>query len=221
MLARDRLERALKHYAGIGVDVEGQIGDADPLLAVEDLLRDEQFDEVIVSTLSRGRSQWLKARLPERVRAVVQVPVTHVTDIPEREATVRAVKQVPLFGDLPNRPLRALSRTAITHEYAPGEVIVKEGSTESDLFVILDGRVSVHKDGRRVASFQAGDFFGEISLIDPGRRTADVVAENPTRCIRIASGDFWGTIENDPSLAIPLLRHLGRRLRKVVQPPAD
>lgn len=221
LLARDRLERGLKQFAEIGVEAEGQVGDPDPFLAVQEVLRGERFDEIIVSTLPRGRSQWLKARLPERLRASVDVPVTHVTGAPEHETKERTLRMVPLLADVPKRRLRALAKAAVTREYWAGDTIMHSGSTESDLFVILDGRASVHRQGRMVATLTAGEFFGEISVLDPGPRTAEVVAESPTRCLRLAGRDFWGVVEADPGLANVLLRHVGRRLREIVQPLAD
>jgi Cyclic nucleotide-binding domain len=221
LLARDRLERGLKQFAEMGVDAEGQVGDPDPFLAVQDLMGGERFDEIIVSTLPRARSQWLRAKLPERLMEASQVPVIHVTGAPEREVKERTLRQVPLLAEVPKRRLRALSKAVVTREYNAGDTIVHAGSTESDLFVILDGRATVHRQGRTVATLTAGDFFGEISLLDPGPRTADVVAESPTRSLRLAGRDFWRVVEADPRLGNALLRHVGRRLREIVQPLAD
>jgi hypothetical protein len=221
MLAHDRLERGLKQFAEMGVDAEGYVGDPDPFLAIQDMMRDERFDEIIVSTLPRSTSLWLKADLPERLRAAAHVPVTQVTGLPEREMNQETLRKVPLLAEVPKRRLRALSKAAVTREYLPGDVMVRSGSTGSDLFVILDGRASVQEHGRTIATLAAGDFFGEVSLLDPGPRTADVVADGPTRCVRLGGEDFWKAIEADPGLAATLLRHLGRRLRGIVQAPAD
>ena len=220
LLARDRLERSLKLLADIGVDADGQVGDPDPVLAVQDVMRDERFDEIIVSALARGGPHVARNLVP-RLTEAVNVPVTHVVSPPEHEVKERTLRRVPLFADLPKRRLRALAKAAVTREYLTGDPIVSAGSTESDLFVILDGRVGVRTEGRTVATFAAGEFFGEISLLDPGPRTAEVVAEGPTRCIRLAGVEFWEVLEADPGLASALLRHLGRRMREIVQPPAD
>jgi CRP/FNR family cyclic AMP-dependent transcriptional regulator len=221
VLARDRLERSLKLLADIGVDADGRVGDPDPVLAVQDVMRDERFDEIIVSASARGGRHLARRSLVPRLMAAVNVPVTHVACPPEQEVKERTLRLVPLFADLPKRRLRVLAKAAVTHEYLAGDPIVSAGSTESDLFVILDGRVGVRRDDRTVATFAAGDFFGEISLLDPGPRTAEVVAEGPTRCIRLAGVEFWEVLEADPGLASALLRHLGRRMREIVQPPAD
>jgi hypothetical protein len=223
LLAQDRLERGLKELGNLGVDAEGHVGDPDPVLAVLDFIQiqGERFDEIIVSTLPRSRSQWLKAKLPERLMDAVDVPVTHVIGTAEPETSEGTLRKVPLLADLPKRRLRALAKAAVIRGYSAGDTLVRQGATGSDLFVILDGRVSVRQRGRTVATLTAGDFFGEISLLDPGPRTADVVAEGPTRCLRLAGNDFGRAVEAEPRLANVLLRQLGRRLRQIAQPPDD
>jgi hypothetical protein len=221
LLAHDRLERGLKSMADIGVDAEGEVGDPDPFLAVQDVIRDERFDEIIVSGLGRGVPRGSRTHLLPRLMAAVNVPVTYVASPPEREVKERTLRQVPLFATLSKRHLRALVKASIAREYLTGDLIVSAGQSGSDLFVILDGRVRVRHEGRTVATLAAADFFGEISLLDPGPRTAEVVADGPTRCIRLAGVDFWEVLEADPGLAIALLRRLGQRMREIVQPLAD
>jgi hypothetical protein len=60
--------------------VHGQVGDRDPLRAVEDVLATGKFDEIIVSTLPRRISRWLHQDLPHRLEQKFGLPVTHVTD---------------------------------------------------------------------------------------------------------------------------------------------
>ena len=69
--ARDRL-------GALGVVVGGEVGDADPFQAVSDALAEREVDEVIISTLPTGRSRWLSADVPSRVRRAFSVPVTTV-----------------------------------------------------------------------------------------------------------------------------------------------
>jgi CRP/FNR family cyclic AMP-dependent transcriptional regulator len=96
---------------------------------------------------------------------------------------------------------------------------VKAGTSGSDLFVVLDGRVKVRLGRRTVGRMAVGDIFGEISLLDPGPRTADVLADGPTRCLHLSGGDFRTVVEADPKLAIELLRVVGRRMRELVGEP--
>jgi hypothetical protein len=72
------LNAALEHMRREGLSVEGQVGDSDPLAAVQDAVNFGEFDEVIVSTLPVRASKWLKLDLPTRVERATGLPVTHV-----------------------------------------------------------------------------------------------------------------------------------------------
>jgi hypothetical protein len=76
--ARFALEQAITLFGDAGVAVTGEVGDENPLLAVGDVLREAEFDEIIVSTLPAGPSRWLKRDLPRRVEREYGLPVTHV-----------------------------------------------------------------------------------------------------------------------------------------------
>lgn len=77
-IARRRLLAALDHLRHLGLSVHGEIGDPSPTAAIGAVLRQRTFDELILSTLAPGPSRWLAARLPERVRELYGLPVTHV-----------------------------------------------------------------------------------------------------------------------------------------------
>jgi hypothetical protein len=82
--ARRRLEAALARFHQAGAIPAGEVGDASPLLAVEDELRRQDFDEIILSTLPPGLSRWIHQDLPRRLARVTGLPVTHVVASPER-----------------------------------------------------------------------------------------------------------------------------------------
>jgi hypothetical protein len=65
--------------SGLGVEVEGEVGDGNPMLAIGDAIRDRgPFDEIILSTLPPGLSKWLRLDLPHRVASSFAIPMTHV-----------------------------------------------------------------------------------------------------------------------------------------------
>jgi hypothetical protein len=85
--ARRRLETALARFAELGPDVEvdGEVGDASPMLAIEDALREHgPFEAIVLSTLPPGISRWLRLDLPHRVEAAFGISVIHVVGEPER-----------------------------------------------------------------------------------------------------------------------------------------
>lgn len=76
--AQTRLERSLERLRAAGVEARGEVGDADPLQAIEDGIRTFGPDEVIISTHPEGRSHWLERGVVTGARARFAVPITHV-----------------------------------------------------------------------------------------------------------------------------------------------
>ena len=76
--AENDLEGALEKLRGAGLDIEGEIGDPDPVAAVQDAANSASYDEVIVSTLHKHVSKWLKLDLPHKAGHATGLPVTHV-----------------------------------------------------------------------------------------------------------------------------------------------
>jgi len=76
--AEHDLEGALERLRAAGLDIEGEIGDPDPVAAVTDAANQHKFDELIVSTLHKTISKWLKLDLPSKAAHATGLPVTHV-----------------------------------------------------------------------------------------------------------------------------------------------
>jgi GABA permease len=83
-IARRRLEIALERFRKVGLEVTGEVGDARPLQAIDDVLDRESFDEIVLSTLPPRFSRWLKLDLVHRVEAAYRLPVRHVISARER-----------------------------------------------------------------------------------------------------------------------------------------
>jgi hypothetical protein len=84
--ARTRLAEALERMRESGLEnVEGKVGDPDPIVAVMDMWDPMKFDEIIVSTLPTGSSRWLGLDLPHRLEKLTSVPVRHVVSRPPPE----------------------------------------------------------------------------------------------------------------------------------------
>src|SRR2546429_7606840 len=101
----------------------------------------------------------------------------------KRETAV-ALAGVPLFADLPKKHLRWLAREADELAFDPGQEIVREGSLGETLFVVMEGRAKVTRNGRRVGEGLPGDFFGQLSTIDRGPPPAPITARTPRRGVR-------------------------------------
>jgi hypothetical protein len=89
-VARDRLQASLERLQELGIEARGEVGDGDPLQAIEDALRTFGADEIIVSTHPPERSRWIEKGVVERARQRFAVPITHVvTDLQAEREDVR------------------------------------------------------------------------------------------------------------------------------------
>jgi len=102
--------------------------------------------------------------------------------------------------------------------FAAGEIVIKEGSTDRDLFLIAHGTASVRVDlpggkgQRRVASFSAGTVFGELALLDRQPRSATVTADEDVVCYVLSENAFHTLARDHAAIVIKLLTNLGREL---------
>ncbi len=126
---------------------------------------------------------------------------------------VEQLKTVPLFSGCSARELASLSQFLKEVDYPAGREIVKQGHTGTGLHVIVDGQTKVVIGERTRRRLGPGDFFGEISLLDRGPRTATVVAETPVRTLSLSVWNFRAALKEHPSMAVKMLEELARRLR--------
>ncbi len=102
-----QLEGALAQLHEAGLEAEGQVGNADPILAVTDAWDPKRYDEIILSTLPMRFSKWLHAGLPERISRLTDAPVTHVVSEPAKPEP--QVAPPPANHDNGMGPLQVLS----------------------------------------------------------------------------------------------------------------
>jgi CRP-like cAMP-binding protein len=122
-----------------------------------------------------------------------------------------------LFSGVRPEDLTAVAERAIEVEFPADRVIARQGEIGTGFFVVVDGAVRVVRDGEEVAILRAGDFFGELSVLDGLPRVAQVVATEPTRCLALASWDFERALLDSPTLALAILRGLAARVRSVTE----
>ena len=98
----------------------------------------------------------------------------------DNKQIVPLLKKTPLFAHTNEASLNGLLKSAVQKTSAPGEKIVEEGKGGVGFYLILEGTAKVVREGNEVAELAAGNFFGELSVIDGAPRTADVIAETET-----------------------------------------
>jgi CRP-like cAMP-binding protein len=133
--------------------------------------------------------------------------------MPRNDAFLDHLAEVPLFSALSRKELALVARRAEDVKVQPGKVLVTEGSTGSEFFVIIDGNAKVSRRGRKVATLGPGAAFGELALLDKAPRNATVTAETPMELVVLGQREFGGIVDEVPGFARKLLAGMARRLR--------
>lgn len=121
---------------------------------------------------------------------------------------------VPLLAGLNTRIRHRLAETGKRRTYAADEEIVREGSTGTALYIVLSGTARVVRGGEAIGEVKAGDFFGELALIEEHPRSASVVAAVETECLLFPAWEFTALLEEHPEIAVPIMRALIGRLHR-------
>jgi CRP/FNR family cyclic AMP-dependent transcriptional regulator len=124
-----------------------------------------------------------------------------------------SLRRVPLFAGLDRKELELLAKLAKEQRYEPGATIVKAGAGGHGLYIIKEGNVSVVRDGKKVASFGPGQFFGEVAVLDGGPRTADVNADTETVCLTLISWEIKPLLMDNAGITYKMLLEMVKRLR--------
>jgi CRP-like cAMP-binding protein len=127
--------------------------------------------------------------------------------------TTDHIKDIALFSACTSQELKLIAGTTTELRYSAGDVLAQEGRYGHEFMVIVDGRARVEIAGHQIAVLDAGDFFGELALLDGGTRTATVTADSDLVVEVIAQREFDGLLLAAPHLARSILIGVARRLR--------
>ena len=125
------------------------------------------------------------------------------------------LNRVPLFGGVSKRGMKEIAKIADEIDLPAGKELIREGDPGRQFFVLLDGEAEVRRKGRKVNTLGAGDFFGEMALIDGEPRSATVVAVSDVYVMTITRAKFLKLLESEPKIALAIMATLTRRLRDV------
>jgi CRP/FNR family cyclic AMP-dependent transcriptional regulator len=128
---------------------------------------------------------------------------------------VELLRSVPLFASQGERGIDEISRLVKVQDVPAGRQITTEGEPGREFFVIASGSVSIERQGRHLRTLHAGDFLGEIALIDGGPRTATATTESDTQLLVIVQSDFGVLLERFPEIQATVLRTLTERIRRL------
>ncbi|HUX51943.1 MAG TPA: cyclic nucleotide-binding domain-containing protein [Spirochaetia bacterium] len=132
--------------------------------------------------------------------------------------TIQMLRQISFFAVMSDSDLKKIARITAVDEYEADEIIIEELSEGAQFYIIHHGKVEVSKRYGDHSQFvlgvySDGDFFGEMSLLDEGRRSATVRALEQTTLLSIAKNDFQPLLSNAPTLAFGILKELSMRVR--------
>jgi CRP-like cAMP-binding protein len=136
------------------------------------------------------------------------------------------LRQAPLFGALDDEAALALRSSMTEARLRRGEVLFHEGDSGDKLYLVTDGKVKLGRtssDGREnlLAILGPGQMFGELSLFDPGPRSATVTAVTETSLLSLSHDDLLRWLEGRPTVALGMLSQIAGRLRRANDVNAD
>jgi CRP-like cAMP-binding protein len=125
-----------------------------------------------------------------------------------------AVRANPLFSGCAHDELRAVAGLGTRVHVEEGRVLVRQGQTGTEFFIVVSGVARCEIGGDQVARFGPGDFFGEMAALDRGPRTATVVADSSMDLLVFTPGEFRSLVDASGSIAYRMMVELANRLRR-------
>jgi CRP/FNR family transcriptional regulator, cyclic AMP receptor protein len=135
--------------------------------------------------------------------------------------TADALRSIPIFQGMSDRSIEIIETIAREATYRAGATLVEEGTPGDSFLVIRHGSASVEQGGRHIRDLSAGDFLGEIALIDGGPRTATVTASEDIDALVIDRDGFQRLMDDFPVIRYDLVSALTQRLRAKGADPTD
>jgi CRP/FNR family transcriptional regulator, cyclic AMP receptor protein len=130
-----------------------------------------------------------------------------------RSVYVDHLRRVGLFAGLTKKELEMVAAAGSEVDVAAGKVLMVEGHSGADAFIVLKGTFVVRRNGRKVATLHSGDITGELALIDDGLRSATVECSEAGSVLVISRGQFRAVLDGIPALSHKLLASLAGRVR--------
>jgi CRP-like cAMP-binding protein len=136
-----------------------------------------------------------------------------------QSSVIDKLKHISFFAEMPDFELRQIAELIEEKHYSPGQMIIEEHTEAERFFIISSGKIEISKrleDGEEfvLAVHSDGDFFGEMALLDEGRRSANARALEETVMLEISRPNFETLLYKAPVLAYSIMKELSSRLRE-------
>jgi len=129
------------------------------------------------------------------------------------DSKTRALSRVPLFSQLSKNELEFVASRADEVSAKAGQALIKQGSPGDSFYILLEGEAHVDVRGKPRRTLKAGDFFGEISMLDRGLASATVTTKTDARLMVMSHAQFRDAIKASDGLLVKVLAAMGERLR--------
>ena len=126
------------------------------------------------------------------------------------------LKSVELFREIPGEDLARVAQIAEELDFGPAETVITEGEMGNSMYLIVDGRVEVTRDGRPIAELGARECVGEMAILDSEPRSATVRAVLPTRALKLEREDLYELMSEKMHITHGIIKVLTRRLRQTL-----
>jgi hypothetical protein len=127
---------------------------------------------------------------------------------------VAILTQVEIFAGTPDHVLAAIAQILEEVEVEPGQTFIEEGVLEDCMYILVDGKVRVHKNDQTIIVLEPGNTVGELAVLDPEPRSASVTAVDKALLFQLAKEPFEEAMADRPEIAQGVIRALTRRLRE-------
>lgn len=123
------------------------------------------------------------------------------------------LKSIDLFSQIPGEDLAQVALITTEEARESGEEIFAEGEAGDALYLVLDGKVRVHRQEKVLAELGERECFGEMAILDAAPRSASVTAVDETSLLKISREDFQEIMAEKPEVALGIIKVLSHRLR--------
>ena len=128
-----------------------------------------------------------------------------------RDPKVDLLRSVPLFSACSNRELRRIGAIADELTFPEGKILTRQGGPGREMFILIEGTVTVERDGEEVNRLGPGDFVGEGALILHKPRNATITSLSPIRALILTDTNFTQLLHDDPDISRKVLDTLAAR----------
>jgi CRP/FNR family cyclic AMP-dependent transcriptional regulator len=137
------------------------------------------------------------------------------------DARAARLKAVPLFAHCDSKEIAFIVTQVEEMDFPAGRVLCSEGAFGGDFFILESGSADVTRGGKKIATMRPGDFFGEIALVDGGKRTATVTTTVASRAFVLGPRQFQNVLHQNVEVIHSVMKALATRVREAGAAKAD